>query len=321
MEWLRTSGLTVIADLCHFGVPDWLDGFRDPTLPVHLAAYARAFARRYPWVDHFTPVNEIFVAANFSAMQGWWNDCATGEESFARALGNLSIAHEHAVDAILAERPRAIIVQVESFERFTPAESSLGAMVQSLFWNEARFVALDLTLGRTPSPYMHDLLQRGGMTTADFAYLRERRERGRRWIGVDYYVTSEQLVWADGRKRASPRRIGLTARALEYHERYRRPLFISETSRASGRAVDWLHEQWEETDRLAASGVPVRGFTWFPLGDVIDWRHALRQKKGDVDPIGLYDLRREARSVAGAYAALVASAGTTTALRGAALTG
>ena len=306
MAWLRTSGLTVIADLCHFGVPDWLDGFRDPALPGQLAAYSREFARRYPWVGHFTPVNEIFVAANFSAMLGWWNECSTGMESFARTLANLSIAHERAVDTILAERPRATIVQAESFERFAPADPSLGAMVQAQFWNEARFTALDLTTGRMPSPFMHDLLVRGGMTVEDFAFLRNRRARGRRWIGVDYYVTSEQLVAANGRKRPSPRRVGLAALAREYHERYLLPLFISETSRVSTRAVEWLSEQWEETGKIVSSGVPVAGFTWFPLGDVIDWRHALREKKGDVDPIGLYSLGREARSVASAYATLVA---------------
>jgi hypothetical protein len=73
--------------------------------------------------------------------------------------------------------------------------------------------------------------------------------------------------------------------------------------------VAWLNEQWEETGALVSLGVPVQGFTWFPLGDVIDWRHALREKRGDVDTIGLYDMRREARSVAGAYAALVARVG------------
>jgi beta-glucosidase/6-phospho-beta-glucosidase/beta-galactosidase len=306
MDWLRRSGIAVIADLCHFGTPGWIDGFRDPSLPIHLAAYAREFAHRYPWVRHFTPVNEIFVAANFSSMLGWWNECATGDESFGRALRNLSMAHELAVDAILAVQPRAVIVQVESFERFTPADESPGAMAQAQFWNEARFAALDLTLGYSPSPVIRDLLVSGGMTESDFAFLRGRRGRGTRWIGVDYYITSEQMVAGDGRKRASPDRVGLATLAQEYHTRYCLPMMLSETSRVSSRAVDWLWEQWHETRRLAESGVLVHGFTWFPLGDVVDWRHALREKRGDIDPIGLYNMSREARSVTAAYASLIA---------------
>jgi beta-glucosidase/6-phospho-beta-glucosidase/beta-galactosidase len=308
MAWLREAGLIVIADLCHFGVPDWIDGFRDPALPIHLAAYAREFARRYSWVRLFTPVNEMFVAANFSSMVGWWNERATGTDAFVRTLGNVSMAHELAVEAILAECPSAIIVQAESFERFAPADSSSGAMAQAQFWNAARFTALDLTLGRTPSPAMCDLLIRVGVTTADLAFLRETRAHGQRWIGVDYYVTSEQVVRADGTKQASPDRVGLAAIAREYHARYGVPLFISETSRAASRATEWLAEQWADSTRLAALGLPVHGFTWFPLGDVIDWRHALRVKRGDVDQIGLYDLRREPHTVASAYASLIACA-------------
>ena len=307
MAWLRDSGLTVIADLCHFGAPDWLDGFQDPALPLHLAAYAREFAKRYPWVRYFTPVNEILVAANFSAMLGWWNERATGSVPFARALRNLAMAHELAVEAILAERPDAIIVQAESFEQFTPADASVEAAEQATFWNEARFAALDLTLGRMPSPVIRDLLMRGGMTTTDFAFLREPRALGQRWIGVDYYVTSEQLVDGDGHKRAAPARIGLAALAAAYHDRFRVPLFLSETSRVASRGADWLGEQWRECEALRALGVPLEGFTWFPLGDVIDWRHALRVKRGDVDPIGLYDLGRSAHPTADAYRQLIAS--------------
>jgi hypothetical protein len=59
---------------------------------------------------------------------------------------------------------------------------------------------------------------------------------------------------------------------------------------------------------LVAEGIPVEGFTWFPLGDVLDWRHALREKRGDVDPIGLYNLARHPHPVAGAYGELIASA-------------
>ena len=52
-------GITPIADLCHFGVPDWVGDFQNPDWPKLFAEYARAFAERYPWVRLYTPVNEI----------------------------------------------------------------------------------------------------------------------------------------------------------------------------------------------------------------------------------------------------------------------
>src|SRR5213079_1601090 len=48
-----------IVDLCHFGVPDWIGNFQNPDWPGLFADYAAAFARRFPWVWLFTPVNAI----------------------------------------------------------------------------------------------------------------------------------------------------------------------------------------------------------------------------------------------------------------------
>jgi beta-glucosidase len=52
----------------------------------------------------------------------------------------------------------------------------------------------------------------------------------------------------------------------------------------------------------------VKGFAWYPLSNVVDWRHALRIERNDVDPIGLCDLARTVRPVGRAYAALIAGA-------------
>ena len=81
---LLELGIVPVADLCHFGVPDWIGGFQNTEWPARFAEYARAFATRFRWVRYFTPINEIFVAALFSAQYGWWNERLT---SNARACG------------------------------------------------------------------------------------------------------------------------------------------------------------------------------------------------------------------------------------------
>jgi beta-glucosidase/6-phospho-beta-glucosidase/beta-galactosidase len=306
MEWLRTSGVTVIADLCHFGVPDWMSGFNDPAFPVQFADYARAFARQYRFVHHFTPINEMYIAAKFSAMLGWWNEGLTGEAAFAATLRNVCLAHELAVEAIVAERPDALIVQAESFERYEPGDDSPGAAEQARFWNEVRFATLDLTFGRRPSPTVAALLARGGATTSDFAFFRERRAVRNRRLGLDYYATGEQVIDAAGAALPTAQRLGLAALARTYYQRYGVPLWVTETNRVTELAVEWLEEQWSQVRSLELSGVPVVGFTWFPLTDVVDWRHSLRLDRGDVDPIGLCDLNRVVRPVGRAFAALVA---------------
>src|SRR4029078_3731479 len=74
MAEMQKLGIRPIIDLVHFGLPDWLGTFQKPEWPYHIAEYGRAFAQRYPWVRFYTPVNEIYITAQFSAAFGWWNE-------------------------------------------------------------------------------------------------------------------------------------------------------------------------------------------------------------------------------------------------------
>ena len=304
MEYLRTSGIEVIADLCHFGVPSWLGGFQDPAFPVLFAQYARAFARRYPWVKYFTPVNEIFICASFSAMLGWWNECEKSEEAFVWAIRNLCMAHELAVEAILTERPDAIFVQSESIEHFHA--TGKGALHEADRLNGMKYLSLDLTLGRELAPGMAGLLNRHGVTSNDLSFFRERRAVGQRWLGLDYYPSCEHRVASTGRRTVTRSPRGLRCLAGEYYARYQIPLFHCETNRVPRFAERWLDEQWDDMMALRRSGVPVYGFTWYSLTDQIDWQHALREERNDLHPVGLYDLHRRIRPVGTAYRELVA---------------
>src|SRR5579875_3661984 len=97
---LQRRGITPIADLCHFGVPDWVGDFQNPDFPQLFAGYASAFAERYPWIDKFTPVNEIYVCARSSALFGWWNEQEKSLRSFVTALKHLAKANVLAMHAI-----------------------------------------------------------------------------------------------------------------------------------------------------------------------------------------------------------------------------
>lgn len=68
---LKRLGIVPIVDLCHFGLPDWLGNFQNGDFPGLFEIYARDFAARFPWVQLYTPVNEMFICAMFSAQYGW----------------------------------------------------------------------------------------------------------------------------------------------------------------------------------------------------------------------------------------------------------
>ena len=74
MAEMRALGIEPILDLLHFGVPDWIGNFQNPELPRYFAEYAAAVAERYSWVRYWTPVNEIYVSARMSTLDGLWNE-------------------------------------------------------------------------------------------------------------------------------------------------------------------------------------------------------------------------------------------------------
>jgi hypothetical protein len=70
-------------------------------------------------------------------------------------------------------------------------------------------------------------------------------------------------------------------------------------------AVQWLWKEWANVLRLRNVGIPTVGFTWYSLTDQVDWDTALREKNGNVNPLGLYDLNRNLRNVGKAYKQLI----------------
>lgn len=111
---LNEAGIIPIGDLCQFGVPDWIGDFQNPDWPELFARYAREFARRFPWVALFTPVNEIFVNATFSAKNGWWNERLKSDRAFVTARKNMCKANIRAEEKILTVQPNAIFIQSEA---------------------------------------------------------------------------------------------------------------------------------------------------------------------------------------------------------------
>ena len=115
---LKRRDITPIVDLCHFGVPDWLGNFQNPDFPRLFADYAGAFAERFPWVQLYTPINEMFICAVFSAKYGWWNEQKKDDTSFVTALKHLVKANVMGMIEILKRRHDAIFIQSESSEYY-----------------------------------------------------------------------------------------------------------------------------------------------------------------------------------------------------------
>jgi beta-glucosidase/6-phospho-beta-glucosidase/beta-galactosidase len=311
-EALRQADILPIVDLCHFGLPDWLGDFQNPDFPELFAGYARAFAARFPWVQMFTPVNEMYICALFSARYGWWNEQLASEAAFVTALKHIVRANVLAMRAILRVRPDAIFVQSESSEYFHA--SCPAAIGPAEARNAERFLTLDLNYGRRVDSGMYEFLMDNGMKREEYRFFLANSDLKRHCImGNDYYWTNEHLVEEDGSTRASGEIFGYAVITHQYHERYGLPVMHTETNIRQGpngdEAVAWLWKQWANVLRVRNDGVPVIGFTWYSLTDQVDWASALREAKGVVDAVGLYDLDRRIRPVGRAYRKLISQWG------------
>jgi beta-glucosidase/6-phospho-beta-glucosidase/beta-galactosidase len=304
---IRRLHLIPIVDLCHFGVPDWIGNFQNPDFPALFAEYCRAFATRFPWVQLYTPVNEMYICATFSASLGWWNEQLRSDTAFVTALKNIVKANVLAMHAILDVRPDAIFVQSESSEYFHAEDPNAIAAAETL--NARRFLSLDLNYGRRVNSTMYEFLGDNGMTREEYGFFMNNTLKHHCIMGNDYYVTNEHRVSSDGYVCSAREVFGYNEITRQYYDRYRLPVMHTETNFAQGprgdEAVDWLWKQWANVLRVRNSGVPIVGFTWYSLTDQVDWDTALREPNGRENALGLFDLDRNIRPVGKAYRKLI----------------
>ena len=307
MGELSDGGPEPIVDLCHFGLPGWLGNFQNDEVPLALADFAGAFAKRYPWVRFYTPVNEMYVCARLSALDGVWNEQQRDDRAFVTAVRHMARASVVMSEAILAVRPDAIFINSESGEFYQPCCPDPAIQRVAAFENERRFLPLDLLYGHPVSATMRDHLRGHGMADDEYAWFMSREVPRRTVLGVDYYEWNEKLIDSDGRPQALGELFGWYVIANQYFERYRRPMMHTETNRLDARdGPRWLWRQWHNVQLLRNAGVPLVGFTWYSLTDQVDWDIALARPLGNVNPVGLFDLNRDVRSVGLAYKHLIA---------------
>jgi beta-glucosidase/6-phospho-beta-glucosidase/beta-galactosidase len=300
---MRSMDIVPIIDLCHFGVPDWIGNFQNPEFCFHFADFARAFAARYPWIRFYTPVNEMYIAAEFSAFYGWWNERLQSHRAFVTALKHIVRANVEAMLAILEVRPHTIFIQSESSEYTHPSHPDLTDEAEML--NERRFLSLDLNYGRRVSSGMYEYLRDNGMTEDEYIFFLSNNLREYCIIGNDYYAANEHLLINETDRIYAGDVFGYYIVTRDYYNRYNLPTMCTETNMIEPGAEKWMWKTWANIQRLRDDGVPVCGMTWYSLIDQIDWDTALREDNQRVHTVGLFDLDRKIRTVGRTYKKLI----------------
>jgi len=304
MAEIQRLGITPIVDLMHFGVPDWIGDMQNPELPRHFADYCGAVAERYPWVRFYTPINEIYVAARNSGQDGLWNERLKTDHGFVTALKHLVAANLLANRAIVKVRPDAVIVQSESAEYLHHVVASPSHDVK--LRNKLVFLSLDLLYSKAPDSDVMLYCLDNGMTRDESMWFMKTGPAGFQIMGNDYYGGNEALLLPDGSIVRGEDVLGWYLITLRYYKRYYKPVMHTETNVADANiAPRWLWKQWVNVLRMRRDGIPVLGFTWYSLGDQVDWDSQLSVKRGNVNPCGLFDMDRKPRPVAHAFRQLI----------------
>ncbi len=242
---LVRTNVVPIVDLCHFGVPNWIGDFQNPDFPVLFAEYVRAFAERYPWVQVYTPVNEMYICAMFSGAYGWWNEQLSSDQGFVTALKHLVKANVLAMYAILEVRPEALFEQNEPSEYFH-AENPL-AIGPAEIMNAQRFLSLDLKYGVPVNSFMYEFLRDNGMSREKYHFFLNNNLKHHCIMGNEYYATNEHLVAPNGSTSASGEIFDYNEITRQYYDRYRLPVMHTETNRNESpegdEAVVWLRKE------------------------------------------------------------------------------
>ncbi len=293
-------GITPIIDLMHYGCPFWLNKeFANVDYPRAVARYAAEFARRYKGLVHwYTPLNEPLINALMCGMRGLWPPYLRGDRGYLRIMLQLARGITGTVEAIKEIDSQAIMVHVEATGLTRTVRDDLAVL--ALEDQHRGYICYDLLTGSvTPDHPLFTWLVRSGVSPNDLADLAHHRI-SIDVLGMNFYPQwSTKQLYIDHRGRLSYRNIdqdgaGFATLIEDYYRRYHTPIMITETSALGPEDVRsrWLDASVAAIKNLRQKGIPVIGYTWFPLFTMIDWRY--RFGRGPVDQyyleLGIYRL-------------------------------
>ncbi|MBE9208883.1 sugar nucleotide-binding protein [Nostoc sp. LEGE 06077] len=308
---LRELGITPIVGLVHHGSGPRDTSLVDPEFPRKLAQFARAVAERYPWVTHYTPINEPLTTARFSGMYGHWYPHGRDNLTFARALFGQCQAIALSMRAIREINPNALLVQTEDLGK---TYSTPKLTYQAGLENERRWLSLDLLCGYiTPIHPMWGYLLYCGLSAEELKVACQSVYCPPDIIGINHYVTSERFLdehlenypaWTHGGngwdKYADVDAVRVCAESVagaytllkEAWERYNLPLAVTEVHLNCTREeqLRWLYEVWNAAQELQNEGADIRAITAWSLLGSYDWNSLVTRSVGYYES-GVFDLR------------------------------
>lgn len=262
-----------------------------------LADYAHQVARRFPWLEYYTPVNEPLTTARFSGLYGYWYPHHTNAYSFALMLLNQVKAVVLAMQSIRRINPTAKLVQTEDL---TKIHSTGLLRYQADFENERRWLTYDLLCGKVTRehPLWHYFLSLG-IKESQLSFFTE-NTCVPAIMGLNYYITSERYldedleaypahthggngihVYADVEAVRVKKPAGIKKLIMEAWNRYRLPVAVTEAHLHCDEVEQgrWFKEIWDACCQVRQTGVDIKAVTAWSLLGAYDWNSLLTKNE------------------------------------------
>jgi beta-glucosidase/6-phospho-beta-glucosidase/beta-galactosidase len=321
---VQDLGIQPIVDLVHYGCPLWLEReFINPTYAEHVAAYARAFVERYRSLTrYYTPLNEPLITTRYCGYTAQWPPYLRGWRGYVRVLTAIAHGISRTIAEIRAAQPDAVIVQVEAASSNVTDDPSLQDDLA--FLQRRQFLPNDLVLGRVNEAHpLRPWLLQHGAAPGLLDWLAT-HPQAIDIVGVNFYpgLSCFRLLRQNDtvrRKRYYGGVAELEWVLRAYHAHYQQPVMITEISTIGtvARRLRWLHQSLAVVRHVRADGIPIIGYTWWPLFSLVSWNYRRGRKLvgAYLAHMGLWDLHedssgtfiREPTPLVGAYAACIAN--------------
>lgn len=307
-EMMRDIGIRPIAGLVHHGSGPAHTSLLDPKFPELLAEYASQVARRYPWIDAYTPVNEPHTTARFSGLYGVWYPHHMSQTSYLRALLNEVKGTVLSMRAIREVQPEAQLILTEDVG-FTSGTEELRPVWSLL--NLRRWLPADLLCGKIgPEHPMYAFLVFRGIPPAEILWFKE-NPCPPDIFGINYYVTSDRyldhkvdgypadrgsaegpFVDVEAVRARSGVFSGFEGVLLDAWERYHIPVAISEVhlGGSTDDQIRWAAEAWNGVMKARKQGASCAAMTFWALFGSFYWDKLVTCDNGHYEH-GAFELR------------------------------
>jgi dTDP-4-dehydrorhamnose reductase len=307
---LRDRGIEPIIGLVHHGSGPRHADILTPSFVSGLASFSAHVAKRFPWVQYYTPVNEPLTTARFSCLYGLWFPHRRSDRAFVQALLNEMKAVVLAMREIRKINPAAKLIQTEDLPK---TYSTPHLNYQADFENHRRWLTFDILCGKLDQdhPLWNYFLQSGASESALRFFVDNPCVPD--ILGLDYYATSERYL--DEALDKYPRRFhggnhreryadveafrarhdhpsGIQVLLKECWKRYELPMAVTEVHIGcdSDNQIRWFSEIRNACIAAINNGADIRAITAWSLLGCFGWSNLLTKQTGEYEP-GVFDIR------------------------------